>query len=45
MEAHTLPEPTPNDPEDADKISYMAREQGSLTPEDLDTLGRCGPCA
>jgi hypothetical protein len=32
-------------PKNADKISYMAREQGSLTPEDLDTLGRCGPCA
>jgi len=32
-------------PKNADKISCMAREQVSLTPEDLDTLGRCGPCA
>ncbi len=32
-------------PKNADKISHMAREQGSLTPEDLETLGRCGPCA
>jgi hypothetical protein len=32
-------------PKNADKISHMAREQRSLMPEDLDTLGRCGPCA
>ena len=32
-------------PKNADETNHMAREEGSLAPEDLDTLGRCGPCA